>query len=112
MTESVSPEHAAGIPLTFTCVTFPELSTVRVALSDETPQEVTAAFPAERAFEPRARLAAAPQAANVAATASAVPRIFARSFMSIRILQSRCCGTERRRQRPARNFVRRYGAGR
>jgi hypothetical protein len=64
-------------------VTFPALSTFRVALSDATPQEVTEAFPAERRVEVNAREAAAPVAANVAATASAVPRIFARSFISV-----------------------------
>jgi hypothetical protein len=66
-----------------TCVTFPALSTFRVALSDATPHEVTEAFPAERRFELNAREAADAQAANVAATASAVPKIFARSFISV-----------------------------
>src|SRR5207237_9004514 len=69
--------------LTSTCVTFPELSTFRVAVSDEAPHEETEAFPAESFCEPRARVAAAPQAANVAATASAVPSAFARSFISV-----------------------------
>jgi hypothetical protein len=66
-----------------TCVTFPALSTFRVALSDATPQEVTEAFPAERRFEVNAKEAAAPVAANVAATARAVPKIFARSVISV-----------------------------
>jgi hypothetical protein len=64
-------------------VTFPALLTLRVALSDATPQVVTEAFPAERAFELNAREAADAQAATVAATARAVPKIFARSFISV-----------------------------
>ncbi len=82
VTESVSPEHAVGIPPTFTCVTFPELSTFRVALSEDTPHDVTAAFPAERLVEPRARVAAAAHAANVAATVTANPSVLERVFMS------------------------------
>src|SRR5258708_31496919 len=83
VTESVSPAQAAGTDETSSCVTFPALSTLRVALSDATPQEVTEAFPAERRFERNARQAAAPVAANVAATARAVPKLFARSFISV-----------------------------
>jgi hypothetical protein len=81
-TESVSPEHAVGIPPTFTCVTFPELLTFRVAVSEETPHDVTAAFPADRLVEPIARVAAAAHAANVAATVTANPSVLERVFMS------------------------------
>src|SRR6476661_8168577 len=87
VTLSVSPAHAAGTPVTTNWVKLPLLSTLRVALSDATPHDVTEALPAESACEPRARLAAAPQAANVAATASARPRIFARRFISVRVLR-------------------------
>jgi hypothetical protein len=71
------------MPPTFTCITFPAFETVRVALSEVSPpQAVTAALPADRDFEPSARLAAAPQAAETAATASASPRMFASSFIA------------------------------
>jgi hypothetical protein len=71
------------------------LSTSRVALSDATPHEATEAFPAERRFEVNAREAAEAQAANVAAIARAVPKIFARSFISVVSLEKvgRYCGT-------------------
>jgi hypothetical protein len=83
VTVSVSPAQDAGTEGMLTCVTFPALFTLRVALREATPQEATEAFPAERAFDPSAKEAAAPQAANVTATARAVPRIFARSFISV-----------------------------
>src|SRR4051794_2276404 len=77
LTVSVSPAHAAGTLLTSTCVTLPLLSTLRVELSDATPQVVTAVLPEESDCEPTARVAAAPQAAKAAAAASAVPSAFA-----------------------------------
>jgi hypothetical protein len=72
---------------------------------------VTEAFPAERAFEVKAREAADAQAANIADTASAVPRIFARSFISVTFSKEwgRYCGTRHRRQVSRPQLVRRYG---
>ncbi len=80
-TASVAPAHALGTAGTETCVTFPELSTVRVALSDETPHELTEVLPEERGLEASASVAAAPHAASVAAAARAEPSAFARSFI-------------------------------
>jgi hypothetical protein len=57
------------------------LSTFRVALSDETPQEVTLAFPAERLVEPSASVAAAAHAVKVAAIARPNPNVLVRRFM-------------------------------
>jgi hypothetical protein len=82
VTESVSPEHAVGIPLAFTCVTFPELSTFRVALSEDAPHDVTVALPADSFVEPSVRVAAAAHAANVAATVTANPSVLESVFMS------------------------------
>jgi hypothetical protein len=81
VTESVAPAQALGTEGIDTCVTFPELSTVRVALSDETPHELTEALPEDRGLEASASVAAAPQAASVAAAAKAVPSAFDRSFI-------------------------------
>src|SRR3954463_12600578 len=53
----------------------------------EPPHAVTAALLAERDCVLSARLAAAPQATNVAATASTSPRMFARNFISVRFLR-------------------------
>jgi hypothetical protein len=82
VTESVSPEHAVGIPATFTCVTFPLLSTLRVAEREDV-HAVTLALPAEREVEPIASVAAAAHAVNVAATASANPTVLERCFISV-----------------------------
>src|SRR3954466_1774320 len=83
VTESVSPAHAAGIPLTVTCVTFPALSTSRAAVSAGVPHAVTVALPAERLVDPRARDAAAANAAKVALSASRSPSVLERAFMSL-----------------------------
>jgi hypothetical protein len=77
VTESVSPEHATGIPATFTCVTVPALFTLRVAAREEV-HAVTLWLPAERLEWPRASVAAAAQAANVATTAIPNPSAFDR----------------------------------
>src|SRR5207244_11154312 len=74
VTDRVSPKHASGIAPTSTRATLPALSTVRVAESDDTPQEVVLALPAESAVAPEARVAAAAQPANVTATARLSPR--------------------------------------
>jgi hypothetical protein len=68
-TDSVWPEHASGIPPTSTRVSCPALSTFRVELSDVTPQELTAALPAERFAEPKASVEADALPANATATA-------------------------------------------
>ena len=81
VTESVSPEHAVGIPATFTCVTFPLLSTLRVAAREEV-HFATPAFPAERLVEPTARVAAAAQAVNTAAAVSPNASALERCFTS------------------------------
>src|SRR6478752_887782 len=85
VSDSVSPVQAAGKPETTTDVMLPPLSTERTALSALTPQEVTAAFPAESFFEPSPRLVAAPQAADIAATARANPSRLASRFMISRV---------------------------
>src|SRR3954452_13078335 len=109
VTESVSPAHAAAIPLTFTCVTFPALSTSRVAVSDVMPHEVTAALPAEGLVDPRARVAAAANAVKTAVTRSAKPSVLERAFMSIPFGEEREGARRRGTRAPVRRTSRRVG---
>jgi hypothetical protein len=90
VTESVSPVHAVGRPPTFTCVTFPELSTLRVAVTEERPQEETVWLPADNFAELMARVAAAAHVANVAATVSPNAIVLVKRFISV--LLSLCLG--------------------
>src|SRR4051794_1610123 len=78
----VSPAHAAGRLATSTRVTFPELSTLRVAVSDEMPHEETVALPAARLDEASASVAAAAHPANAAATTKAKPMVLVRNLIS------------------------------
>src|SRR5579884_2872778 len=111
VSESVAPAQALGTDGIETCVTFPALSTLRVALSEETPHEPTAALPAARGFEARASVAAAPHAAHAAASIRVLPSAFARSFISNQSLSDRGGrGTCRKVLRPL--VVRRYAARR
>src|SRR6185312_5220769 len=77
---TVWPAHACGTLRTLTWVTLPLLSTLRVAVSDDDVQPLTATLPAPSFPEVRPRVAAEATPTETSAAVSAMPKILVSRF--------------------------------